>query len=38
MSRARFKIRIKDHENADRLVLLQVIKANPSLNSNLTVT
>ena len=32
MSRAIFKIRIKDHENTDLFALLQVIKASTSLS------
>ena len=36
MSRAIFKIRIKDHEKTYLFVLLQVIKASPSLSWNLT--
>ena len=37
MLRAIFEIRMKDHENTDLFVLLQVIKASPSVSRNLTV-
>ena len=32
-----FEMQIKDHENTDLFVLLQVIKASPFLSWNLTV-
>ena len=37
MSRAISKIRIKDHENTDLFVILQVTRASPSFSWNLYV-
>ena len=37
MSCAIFKIQIKDNENKDLFVLLQVMKVSPSLSWNLTI-
>ena len=37
MPRAIFKVQIKDHEKTNFFVILQVIKASPSLGGNLTV-
>ena len=37
MPRAIFKVQIKDREKTKNFVILQVLKASPSLSGNLTV-